>query len=246
MIDVTFHDHGTLIPLVLDASIEEQHSASSVVTTHEVERGVAVTDHVRPEARTLRVSVVASDTPIRPTAALNGSRQVVDLALPARQATARGARRRKDGSFDGAELTDTEPMTFAEVFVPDETPTRVLDTWTTLLDARARSLLATVTTRLEVYEDMVLTSIETTQTAEDGTWLKADLIFQQLRLVSTEYVAAPRVPARPRDHETTDLGAVAPEAVEPTRRETTLFRAAQAVANGDYREAFSIVSGGLF
>lgn len=187
MADVIFtDDDGRLIALQLDATPEEIHRASAHATENEVERGVAVVDHVRPERRVLTLNVVISDTPLDA-----GDREL----------------------------------------------TRTRDVWAQLIDARDRALLAQITTRLETYEDMVLVEAETTRTSADGTWIRAQLTFAEIRRVSTELVDDP-TPTRPRDRSQENLG---PQATEDAseRQESFAHRGLRDLGN-----AFPGVFGG--
>ncbi|MGE0785985.1 MAG: phage baseplate protein [Sandaracinaceae bacterium] len=216
MADIVFDDDGTLVPVVIDATPEERHRMSAIATDHDVERGVTITDHVRPEPRTLTLLAVISDTPIRATDALGGSLQTYELELPARSAHSRSARQTGPSSWEPAEVSEraADPVR-VQLFTPDvENPTRVVDTWATLLDARDRALLATVTTRLETYESMVLLEATTTRTAADGTWIRCELTFRQIRQVALELVDDP-VPARPRDRARVDRGSQSTEEASP-------------------------------
>lgn len=202
-IDIVFDDDGELVALVLDAAPTEQHRATAIATEHEVERGVAISDHVRPERRTLTLEVVISDDPIRGNAAIGVSTVSVELKV--------------------------EPPVKASVFQADTTPTRVVDAWRQLIDARDRALLATITTRFETYEDMVLIEVISNRTAADGSWLRAELTFAELRTVETQFVDDP-VPSRPRDRRQVDRGSQ--EAQEaPPRLRSLAHRAIEAVGD---------------
>lgn len=216
MADIVFEDGDQLLALVVDATVEEIHRASAQATEQPVERGVDVTDHVRPERRALTLNVVISDTPIRPTDALGGEVERVELELPARRVHAEHARRSGPTSFEGAEVEErAAPTTYVEVFRPsEEEPTRVADSWALLLDARDRALLAVVTTGLETYEDMVLIEAHTTRSAKDGSWLRAELHFAQVRQVSTELVDDP-TPARARDRRQQERGSQGTDEASP-------------------------------
>jgi hypothetical protein len=229
--EIVFTDlDGTLLPLVLDASPEQRHRASAVATEHAVERGVAITDHVRPERRVLSLDVIISDTPIRSTPALGGSEQPTRLDLPARAARTKGPSRNGD-AWQGAPLEpEAAPEIYALLFTPDSTPTRVADAWSLVLRARDHALLAVVTTHLETYEDMVLIDAGVTNTAADRTWLRAELTFAQIRRVSTELVDDP-VPARARDRRQVNRGAQSTEeATAPTRPRSILSRTVEGLA----------------
>lgn len=223
VVEIVFDDDGTLVPLVLDAAIEERHRMGAIATEHPVERGVAITDHVRPERRTLTVQVAISDTPIRATRALGGSVRPVELDLPGRRVHTRGARR--DGEqWEPAEVQErAAPPIRAQVFHPDSEPTRVRDSWELLLRARDNALLAVVTTGLETYEDMVLTEAVTNRTAADGSWIKADLTFAQVRRVATQLVDDP-TPIRPRDRRQVNRGTQSTEEVPASQHASTLYQ----------------------
>ncbi len=186
-VEIVFADGDRLVALVLDATLEERHRASAQATEHEVERGVAVTDHVRPERRVLTLDVVISDAPL------------------------------------GAAAPDTEP-------------TRVVDAWATLLDARDRALLAVVTTRLETYEDMVLTEASTTRTAADGSWIRVEVTFSEVRQVATELVDDP-VPERSRDHRQENVGSQATAEATP-RMQSALVQGASSEFGQQVLSAF--------
>lgn len=156
--EIVFEDGGVLVPFVFDCAPEERHRASAVATEHEVERGVSISDHVRPERTVFSIEVVISDTPL---------------------------------------------------FAPDGIENRAVDAWDQLLDAQRRALLAVVTTPLRTYEDMALIEAVTTRRSADGTWIRCDLTFAEIRQVSTELVDDP-VPARARDHRQEQLGSKAP------------------------------------
>jgi hypothetical protein len=156
VVEIVFDDDGDLLPLVIDAAPSEIHRVSATATEQEVERGVSLTDHVRPMPRKLTLDVILSDTPL---------------------------------SAAGVEQEFS----------------RVVDGWALLIDARDRALPAVVTTRLETYEELVLEEAETTRTANDGSWLRVELVFAQIRKVSSELVDDP-TPVRPRDRREQDMG----------------------------------------
>lgn len=206
VVDILFREpDGQLLPLVLDAAVEEQHRANAQVTQHEVEEGVNIADHYRAERRVLTLDVRISDTPIRPNDAVGMALFPVAAQLPNRQEPT------TDPVFDGQEW-------FVPSIVPQATPPvqlaafqtvldrqRIADSWQVLMDARERALLADVTTKYETYEDMALTGLSAPRNAADGSWLRANLTFTEIRSVSSELVDDP-VPARARDRRRRERG----------------------------------------
>lgn len=226
MVEIIFEDGGNIVPIVADAATEERHRMAAIATKQEVERGVDVTDHVRPEPRILTLTVVISDTPIRPTSDLGGGLATYELDLPA-QGVGAAPKLVGPATWQAGAISEraADPVR-VQVYTPEREPTRVVDTWRTLLDARDRALLATVTTRLETYESMVLTEATTTRTAADGTWIRVELTFEQLRTASSELVDDP-VPLRERDRRQQNRGSQSTE--EATDRESVLVQATEGI-----------------
>ncbi|MEM9407169.1 MAG: phage baseplate protein [Acidobacteriota bacterium] len=211
-VEIVFEDGADLVPLVLDAAPEERHRASSIATENEVEEGVAITDHVRPERRTLTLDVVISDTPIEATAAVTLLQNAVDVDLGEQ------IQRISDATLDGetwrpAEYDAKASSAQLAVLQPAEPTTRVVDAWRQIIDARDRVLRATVTTKIETYESMVLIEAIVNRTAEDGTWLRAELTFAEIRDVATEFVVD-EVALRPRDRPEGNNGSQEGTAIE--------------------------------
>jgi hypothetical protein len=200
IVSIVFDDAGELVPLVLDAATDEIHRASATATESEVERGVSIADHVRAERRQLQLNVVISDTPIAPTSDLSGEVRARDVEVKG-TATAK-----------------------LQIYEPASTPTRVQDSWKIIRDAQQRALLATIATKLETYVDQVLIDASVTRTAQDGTWIRAELTFVQIRQVATETVSDP-TPARARGRRQQDRGSQSTREAEPQQQSL----AAQAV-----------------
>ena len=59
---------GVLSALEFDATLSEVHSASATVTEHPVEKGAAITDHVRPQLDRVQLEGLITNTPINSTA----------------------------------------------------------------------------------------------------------------------------------------------------------------------------------
>jgi hypothetical protein len=213
--EIVFDDDGVLLALIFDVCSEERHRASAQATEHDVERGVAITDHVRPERRLLTLEVVVSDTPFRAGGDVSGVVEAVEVPVsPA--AVQRGPKRTGD-RFERGALEQSQGSQYLAVFQADGEMTRVVDKWARIIDARDRALLATITTKIETYTNMVLVEAQTTRTAADATWLRAELTFAEVRQVSLELVNDP-VPARVRDRREVNRGAQATQPATPRLR----------------------------
>lgn len=86
---------GAFIALEFDIVSGESHGASASVSDHPVEEGTNISDHVRPDPRTLNLTVRVSDTPIN---------SVYDLGLTAPSG--------KVGSTQRVRLENTRTPTF--------------------------------------------------------------------------------------------------------------------------------------
>jgi hypothetical protein len=64
MIEIIYDDGGVLSAFGFDATTDERHTASAKATEHQVERGVNIVDHVRPDRRDFEIEVTISDTPV--------------------------------------------------------------------------------------------------------------------------------------------------------------------------------------
>lgn len=215
MADIVFLDGGVLLALIFDSCVEERHRASSQATEHGVERGVAISDHVRPERRLLTLDVVVSDTPYRARQDVGGAVEAVEV--PVSPLAVQRAPKRTGSGFEPGVVESSPRSLYLATFVADEEPTRVVDKWARLIDARDRALLATITTKIETYSDMVLIEALTTRTAADATWLRAELTFAQVLQVSTQLVDDP-TPARVRDRREVNRGAQATTEAPPRLR----------------------------
>lgn len=148
MADIVFDDGGVLVPFVIDVTEEERHRLSAQVTEHPVERGAAISDHMRRDRDVLTLQVVISQTPLfspdedlatrirdawdqlldAQARALLGVvttnvRTYEDMVLLEAVATKRAA----DGTWIRAELTFAEVILVATELVDDPTPARPRD-----------------------------------------------------------------------------------------------------------------------
>lgn len=211
MIDVVFFDEQTdgslrLIPLVFDATPQEQHRSSSIATEDEIETGASTTDHLRPERRSLTFEAVITDIPIASNDAITVFEEATELAIPGGRSLTRPARF-ESGEAKPAEFEeDAGRLVRATILGAGGEVTRVDDALALLEDVRQRALLAIVTTRFETYEDMALLEMVATRTAADGSWLRAQFTFRELGFQSVEIVEDP-LPLRPRDRMQEEKGA---------------------------------------
>ena len=90
---ILYEEGGVDKAIYFDATVREDHYATSAATERAVEQGVSLTDHVRPERRTLTVEAHVSNTPTRqvdPGTAETSTIETIQLERRARSLT-RGA-----------------------------------------------------------------------------------------------------------------------------------------------------------
>lgn len=80
MLDVVFggKTKATIGVVSLDASISETHTRNAEVTSHPVEDGADISDHIRLEPETLSIRGIVSDTPIVWLATFRSPSPIVD------------------------------------------------------------------------------------------------------------------------------------------------------------------------
>lgn len=145
--------------ITLDASLSETHTADVEVTSHPVEQGAAITDHMRAKPRTITIEGIVTNT-----------------AMP-------------DPGADASKATTTEIRTpDGKVAYQSRTPTvdqtRAGAAYRDLLALRAGKLV-TVVTGIETFENMAITSINVPRDAKTGQALKFSITLQEITQVSS-------------------------------------------------------------
>lgn len=162
---------GAAQSVVFDATVRDTHESVAEATSHPVEEGADISDHVRPGRDRVTLEVVVSNSPI---------------ALPPTQMDGVG------GSVRSQELRrGTAVLGEANVLVFDEEFDRVQTVYGTLLDLKDSGTLLSIFTSLRVYESMVLLRVSPTREAATGNSLVAIVEAQQISVAASEIVAAP-------------------------------------------------------
>lgn len=188
---------GEFESIVLDASTRQQHDAASEVTTHPVEEGSDIADHVRRALDRVTIEGWITNTPIRipesaignPNVGFDGAEGVVetvdlDVPSPPTQLNLSG--------LVGAGLNALFPApTTAAVLKFSQDFDRVR-----AVDQRIRDLMDSGTpvlilTSLRDYEQMQIVSYSAPRDATTGDALQFVIEAVEVRVVTTEEVAAP-------------------------------------------------------
>ena len=152
-----------IVDLAIDCTVTETHTATSSVTSHPVESGSDITDHIRPEPLQLSITGIVSDTPI-------GSKQI-NRAISA--------------GGTSIQIRQLETPTSATGFGRSA--------WAKLDAIRVAAKPVKVVTRDKTYESMALVSLSVPKEAKTGGALYFTAQFKQVRIVfnrSTKVVVA--------------------------------------------------------
>lgn len=215
---ISWSDSGNLKQITFDATPSETHLISATVTEHPVEKGVALTDHVRPNPFKITLEVVISNTPIDlPSSAddsfTDGAKrqaQQVSLSLSPSSQMTQGA---NNGA--AAKFQDTSPSANATAFQFSVQFDRVRKIYEALQNLVGNSTPITIQTSLCLYDNMEIVNISVPRSVEMGAnALRFTMDCQEIRTVESQTVPTPAPVAQPqkRGH-------------KPTKEETDKKRA---------------------
>lgn len=150
--------------LVFDAVFEETHEAELEVTDNPVETGVVVSDHAFMKPLKLTISAGVSDTPLR---------QIGDDRF---------------AGMSAAEAEQVRLMLGPDAFLYDSRSKRAFQL---LQELQARAEPFSVQTGLKLYQNMVCTSIRTSQDKDSSSALLFTATLREVIVVNTETAKYP-------------------------------------------------------
>ena len=197
-------DSGRIV--TFDVIESETHEGLSEITAHPVEKGVEITDHVRPQPDRLSLIAYVTNQPIfvnpftERGELLNFKLEVPEyFPSPEALLTSPGGALRFGAAAIGNAIGDllglddknAQLLAFTEPF------NAIVETYETLEELRTNAVLLEIITPVRVYEDMILERVTTPRVAGDSG-VPFQLDFKQLRVVESGQVSAPPIPAEPR------------------------------------------------
>lgn len=214
----SWSDNGNLKQITFDATPGETHLISATITEHPVEKGVALTDHVRQNPFKITVEVVISNTPIDlPSAAddsfTDGAKRQstqVNLSLQQTQQITQLA----SGSSP-SKTSSLSPSAQATAYQFSSQFDRVRKIYEALQGLVDNATAITIQTSLCLYDSMEIVSISVPRSSEMGAnAMRFTIDCQEIRTVESQQVATPAPLAQPqkRGH-------------KPTKEETDKKRA---------------------
>lgn len=191
---------GAAQQLMLDASVQEQHTAMAQVTEHQVEQGVSITDHVRPMPKRISIEGIITNTPIVvPTTYMQGvtaqttkSQQTVNQSSPT--------------SPPATQVQFTTLQFQGQI-------DRVKAVYADLVTACLNGYLFSVTTSLASYTNMVAVSLAVPRNVDTGNVLQFTIDMQEIRIVQTSTTTI----AVPQSVTSANKGKKTPQTLDPTK-----------------------------
>jgi hypothetical protein len=158
--------------MLFDATVRDSHESTATITEHPVEEGANISDHIRPGLDRVTLQIVVSNKPVVPPTDHNDG---------------------ITGSIRSSDLigADGQVLGQAQVLLFDEPLARVRSVYEELLNLKNTGTAVRVLTSLREYEDMGMLRVSPVREAASGDSLVATVEFQQVRVVSSEVVAAP-------------------------------------------------------
>ncbi len=145
----------------IDCSVSESHTFEAEVTEFPVEQGSPVSDNVRSKPITVTITGIVSDTPIGKIADLRNSEHGDQAFTPTTDTATAKAR-------------------------GDQQSAPSIDALAALILIRDNRQPITISTSLQIFENMVLTSLEIPRDATTGAALRFVATFQQVTLVTNQ------------------------------------------------------------
>ena len=169
--------------LAVDATVTESHLSSATVTSHPVEKGAPLNNHVRMEPLRLSCECVVTNRP---------------LSLPWTH------NRDSKESTDSVDLK-TEKRTLkqaARVVRFSDRMDRVGDVWAELEGLKLAAQLLTIETALRDYQNMAIVALSAPRSSEYGgkEAIRFTVDLQQIITVETQTVALPPATKKKKGH----------------------------------------------
>jgi hypothetical protein len=198
---------GQMLGLFFDAVSVIEHGLTAEVATHPVENGPDVADHIRPDLPTISLTATVSNSPMRPTAALQsrfgvrapiGTYRPVPLPrAPVRPPVPAAARIGLSSNPIGDALNAATEPTAADALVFDGLKSRVREVTDILTKIVNDKQLVSLKDEARDYTNMAITGRVIVRTAEGGRACQVQLDMQQIKIVTSAVVDAP-IPAEVR------------------------------------------------
>lgn len=185
--------------IFLDASIDEGHTMSAQATSHPVETGANITDHVHADPRAVRIEGLITNHPIDLPPSHAAGVSIVDKEFEWKaqpsvlgvQLGGPGLLGAAVGGIVSAVGADVHKGT-AKGFEP--TFDRVQDVYKEFEAIHSEGRVIDIVTTLKIYHNMVIESLEVQRNAASGNSLPFVASARQILIVETGVVPVPAEP----------------------------------------------------
>lgn len=178
--------------IYFDATTNEQHSSTAHVTTHKVESGPDITDHIRPLPRRLSLQAVITNTPLV-TYRFQNTTQIIGQVSSSFESVSLSPTLLNQGqTLQNAQDMAAAGFPSAQVTAKPGSPEdRAVDAYLQIDEARSNGYLIAVFTSLNAYENMAIESFVPQRSARSGNALEFSMELREVVTVSTVQVDAP-------------------------------------------------------
>lgn len=217
---------GQTFTISLDASVNEVHRLSAIVTDHPVESGVNISDHVRPDLDRIEIEGVISNTPIILPRNFADGTQVIEVPIEGPPRTVGNTIGRPIPLIGALASRIPLPLSSQSGVARGFDPPfdRVEAVFQALKKIRDEGSLVRIYTTLRAYENMALENIEVTRNAANGNVLALNISAREVRVGFTRTVEVPAIPTKRTDKGTRAATAVTkPPPAEQRSMADTLF-----------------------
>lgn len=192
---------GATASIILDATVKEDYSAPVEVTTHPVEKGADIGDHVIIKPQKLRIEGKISETPFDVQSQVAGVVNTVASTIGQSLGGALGGIAATVGSAKtlagvlktkSAAGTTDQDGNFTARDIPGET-SRLRDAITEFKNIRDAKQPVTIVTGLQQYTNYLLVGFDVSRGTDTGGSINVSLEFQEL-LVATSTTVKVEIP----------------------------------------------------
>ena len=182
-------------PLYFDCVTDESLEHGAEVTEHPVEAGANVADHIRNVSDEVKLSILTTNTPIKPDVnnLYNGQIAGLELNVPvyARPIVPTpGALMSAGLNYLGDQLNPQKPAKAVTLQFPEKF-NNVAFILGTLLDYKERGAVGKVITPHRTYETMAITKVDMHRDGSTGDAGEISLSLKAIRFVDTANINAP-------------------------------------------------------
>jgi hypothetical protein len=218
--------------LGFDCVESETYTSTSSITTHPVEVGANVADHIREEPDKVSLTVFISNSPTHGDNLVdpNSPRgEVSSLALdvPEFKPSLFGLSNLISAGIGALKsaLFGKPPVPRAQVLQFKQPFNAVLETWESLKQRKAEGRLIEVITRDWSVDSMVITTITEPRTNAEGDGARMTIELQKIRIVETRNVTAP-IPAEVRGKSIAGAGSQGSKTADAAKKSSFLKQGA--------------------